>query len=118
MHTNTPFPMKATTLTKWTWFRNGLSLILAKGRSTGSLSMAELRKIAGLGINIMQVYQDKKCYLKGIFNAVEAFRSDQDPDGWHVESSIDFTVFLEYSNKLGLESSLEVQWDYPLETKR
>jgi hypothetical protein len=34
---------------------------------------AELRQIAGLGVNITEVYQDSRCYLKGFFNAIEAF---------------------------------------------
>ena len=49
IHTDTPFPMIPTTLKKWTRFKLGLSWILTEGRSTGSLSTAELRKIAGLG---------------------------------------------------------------------
>ncbi len=83
----------------------------------GILSMAELRKIAGRGVNILQVYHDAKCYLKGISNAIEAFRSDRNPEGWHIESSVDSAAFLEYSSELGLESPLELQGDYPLETK-
>jgi hypothetical protein len=76
--------MMSTTLKKWTRFKNGLRWILTEGRTTGSLSTGELRKIAGLGVNIMQVYQDAKCNLnlKGICNAIEAFRSDWDPQGW------------------------------------
>jgi hypothetical protein len=65
----------------------------------------------------MQVYQDAKYYLKGIFNAIEAFRSDQDPKGLRVKSLIDSTAFLEYSHENGLESPLDVQGDYPLQTK-
>ncbi len=83
IHTNTPFPMMSTTQSKWTRFNVGLSWILTEGRATGSLCTAELRKIAGLGVNIVQVYSDakSKCYLKGIFNALEAFRSDHDSEG-------------------------------------
>ncbi len=76
VHTDTPFLMMLTTIKKWTQFKKGLSWILTEGRNTGLLSTAELRKIAGLGVNIMQVYQDAKCYLKGIFNAIEAFCLD------------------------------------------
>jgi hypothetical protein len=56
IHTDTPFPMMSTTVKKWTGFKAGLSWILTEGRATGSLSKAELRKIAGLGVNILQVY--------------------------------------------------------------
>jgi hypothetical protein len=76
VHTDTSFPMMSTTTKKWTRFKKGLAWILMEGRNTESLSTAELRKISGLGVNIMQVYQDAKCYLKGIFNAIEAFCSD------------------------------------------
>ena len=62
--------MMSTTLKKWLRFKTGLSWILTEGRNAGSLSTAELRRIAGLGVNIMQVYQDAKCYLKGMFNAI------------------------------------------------
>jgi uncharacterized Fe-S cluster-containing radical SAM superfamily enzyme len=82
IHTNTPFPMMSTTQSKWTQFKDGHSWILTEGRATGSLCTAELRKIAGLGVNIVQVYSDAKCYLKCIFNALEAFRTDRDWEGW------------------------------------
>ena len=81
--------MMSTMLKKWVRFKDGLNWILTEGRSTGSLSTAELRKIAGLGVNLMQVYQDAKCYLKGFFNAIEAFRSDRDPQGWWIDAAVD-----------------------------
>jgi hypothetical protein len=52
-----------------------------------------------------------------MFNAIEAFRSDQDPEGWCIDSLIDSAAMLEYSHDVGLESPLELQGDYPLETK-
>ncbi len=82
LHTDTPFPMISRTQKKWTRFKDGLSWILSEGKNTGSLPTAELRKISGLRVNVLQVYQDAKCYLKGIFNALEAFRSNQDSQGW------------------------------------
>jgi len=117
VHTDTPFPMMSTTLKKWLRFKTGLSWILTEGRNTGSLSTAELRKIAGLGVNILQVYQDAKCYLKGIFNAIEAFRSDRDPEGWRIDSSIESAAMLEYRHEHALDSPSELQGDYPLQTK-
>ncbi len=82
VYTDTPFPMMSATEEKWTCFKDGLTWILSKLRSTGSPPTMELRKISGLGFNVMQVYQDAKCYLKGIFNALEAFRVDCDSQGW------------------------------------
>jgi hypothetical protein len=67
IHTDTNFPRMSTTLKKWMRFKEGISWILTEGRSKGVLSTVELRRIAGLGVNILQVYQDAKCYLKGIF---------------------------------------------------
>ena len=117
IHTDTPFPMMSTMLKKWVRFKDGLNWILTKGRSTGSLSTAKLRKIADLGVNLMQVYQDAKCYLKGFFNAIEAFRSDRDPQGWRIDAAVDSAAFLEYSQEQGLESPPDLQGDYLLQTK-
>ena len=65
----------------------------------------------------MQVYQDAKCYLKGFFNAIEAFRSDREPQSWRIDAAVDSAAFLEYSQEQGLESPLDLQGDYPLQTK-
>ena len=73
IHTDTPFPMMSTTLKKWTRFKDGLAWILSQSKDVGSVPTAELRRLAGLGVNIMQVYDDAKCYLKGFFNAIKAF---------------------------------------------
>ena len=97
-------------------FKVGLSWILTEGRSKGVLSTAELRKIAGLGVNILQVYQDAKCYLKGIFNALEAFRSDRDSQGWQIGYSEDSAELLEFAVNTGKDSLLDAQADYPLLT--
>ena len=44
----------------------------------------DLRKIAGLGVNITEVYPTGRCYLKGFFNALEAWRGDRDLEGWRL----------------------------------
>jgi hypothetical protein len=61
MPIDTLFPMVAMPQSNWTRFQDGLSWILSEARAVGSLSTVELRKIAGLGVNIMQVYSDAKC---------------------------------------------------------
>ena len=94
----------------------GISWTLSEGRAAGSLSTAELRKIAGLGVNVVQVYPDAKCYLKGIFNALEAFWGDRDSEGWRFNLSQDSVELLEYSLETKQESPLEAQGDYPLLT--
>jgi hypothetical protein len=65
----------------------------------------------------MQVYHNAKCYRKGFFNAIEAFRSDCDPQCWRIDAAVDSAAFLEYSLEQGLESPLALQGDYPLQTK-
>ncbi len=51
IHTDTLFPMMSTTEKKWAHFKDGISWILSEGRATAFLLTAELRKIAGLGVN-------------------------------------------------------------------
>ncbi len=73
IHTDTPFPMMSTTLKKWTRFKDGLAWILSQSKDVGSVPTVELRRLAGLGVNIMQIYVYVTCYLKGFFNSIEAF---------------------------------------------
>ena len=40
----------------------------------GVAETVELRRIAGLGVHLSEVYPDTRCFLKGLFNAMEAFR--------------------------------------------
>jgi hypothetical protein len=82
----------------------------------GSLQTMELRKIAGLGVNVMQVYRDAKCYLKGIFNALEAFRVDRDSLGWQINTFEDSAELLEFSIETGQDSPLDAWVDYPVLT--
>ena len=48
-----------------------------------------LRRIAGFAVNVIQVYSDARSYLKGISNAIEAFRWGRDMDGWRLQYSMD-----------------------------
>ena len=52
LHTDTPFPMKATTQKKWSRFRDGLDWVVRQANDTGKMDTAELRRIAGLGVNV------------------------------------------------------------------
>jgi hypothetical protein len=85
--------MMLTTLKKWTRFKDRLAWILSQSKDKGNVPTAEMRRIAGLGVNIMQIYDDAKCYLKGFFNAIEAFQSDRDLEGWHIHNSVDAVAF-------------------------
>jgi hypothetical protein len=75
MHTDQPFPRKSTTGKKWSRFRAGVQWVLQQ-QADGSPTVptAELRRIAGLGVNVTDVYREARCFLKGFFNAIEAFR--------------------------------------------
>jgi hypothetical protein len=113
IHTDTPFPMMLTTLKKWTRFKDGLAWILSQSKDMGSVPTAEKRRIARLGVNIMQVYDDAKCYLKGFFNAIEAFCN---LEGWQIQNSVYAVAFLEFEHDLGEGSPLDAQGNYPLLT--
>ena len=43
---------------------------------------AKIRRIAGLGVDLTEVYRYGRSYLKGFFNTLEAFQGDRDLDGW------------------------------------
>ena len=90
VHTNTPFPVISMTDKKWTCFKAGILWILLERGATRSLLTLELRKIAslGVGVNVMQVYLDAKCYLKRIFNTLKAFRADRDSLRWRTDMSV------------------------------
>ena len=83
VHTDQPLPRKSTTGKKWTRFRSGVQWVLLQaGANDGRMaSTAELRRIAGLGVNVTDVYTDARCYLKGFFNSIEAFRDGRDANG-------------------------------------
>ena len=73
IHTSTPFPMVSTTGQKWTRFKDGLKWVLCHGGPRSMADTAELRRIAELGVHVTEVYKCGQAFLKGFFNAVEAF---------------------------------------------
>ncbi len=113
IHTDTPFPMKSTTGKKWGKFRTGLLAIQALGGETGFIDTVSLRRTAGLGVNVTDVYPEGRCYLKGFFNALEAFRAGRDPDGWRLAESWDEARELD---SRGVADAMVGQ-DYPLVTR-
>ena len=40
----------------------------------GFIDTGALCSVAGLGVNVTEVYTNGRCYLKGLFNAVEVWR--------------------------------------------
>ena len=86
LHTSGPFPVKSTTAKKWNRFRDGCKWVLGRAGRGGFAETAELRRIAGLGVHLSEVYPDTRCFLKGFFNAMEAFREGRDLDGWRLDA--------------------------------
>jgi hypothetical protein len=84
INTAEPLPRKSTSAKKWTRFRAGIAWVLEQSEKVKTVSTAELRRIAGLGVNVTEVYSDARCYLKGFFNAIESFRADRDSNGWRL----------------------------------
>ena len=111
--TASPFPMKSTTGKKWTRFKDGLKWIIMRADAEQFVQTAELRRIAGLGVHITEVYTDARCYLKGFFNALEAFRSDRDVDGWRLQTAMDSAADLEDKDA----GTVEAVADYPVLTR-
>ena len=89
LHTDTPFPMESTTGKKWDKFRQGLQLIVAHTKEHDEFKTVSLRKIAGLGVNVIEIYPEGRPYLKGAFNALEAWRGWRDVDGWRLQKMVD-----------------------------
>ena len=71
VYTDTPFPMKSTTGKKWAKFKDGLQLVLCRSRDSGFIETSTLRRAAGLGVHVTEVYPHGRCYLKGFFNATK-----------------------------------------------
>ena len=51
---------------------------------TDFFDTGQLRSVAGLGVNVAEVYPNGKCFLKGFFNAVETWRFGQDAEDWRL----------------------------------
>ena len=77
------------------------------------IDTAELWRVVGLAINVTEVYSDCRSYLKGIFNALEAWRWDRDLDGWRLQEAMEDTLALEVNDA----SRATAEAGYPLETK-
>ena len=102
LHTDQPFPRKSTTGKKWLKFKSGLQWVLEQSRNSGEARTGELRRIAGLGVNVTEIYDDARAYLKGFFNAVESFRADRDRNGWRIKDGVDGPVEPELGEDSGL----------------
>lgn len=103
MHTDQPFPRKSTTGKKWSRFRAGVQWVLKQvADGSPSVSTAELRCIAGLGVYVTDVYREARCFLKGFFNAIEAFRADRDVNGWQIREGFDGLLAPELGDDFGL----------------
>jgi len=77
------------------------------------VEIAELRKVAGLGVNIRGVNTSGCYYLKGFFNAVESWRSNRDIDGWRLADSMFEVGTLEGSDA----THQEYKKGYPISTR-
>ena len=119
IHPGTPFLMKSTTAKKWIRFKKGLSNIFETVKTSDVIQTSELRKLAGLGVNVTEVYTDARPYLKGFFNAVEAFRNNRDIDGWRLQEVMYQVATLAGDDALAEDDAPDVVTlvDYPAETR-
>ena len=131
IHCDQPFHVKATTYyKKWKrgvdalqWLWNQFNIPENANDPIGYLTWqtdwnryvdtAELRRMAGLWIHITEVYTKGRCFLKGFFNAIEAFRKDRDLDGWRLLDVMNEELKLEIHDA----SRDAAAADYPLTTR-
>ena len=130
VHTDAPHPVKGTTAKKWRRGQAGLQWIWkecglpeecddplgyvdSQDHWSVMIDTAELRRIAGLWIHLTELYTEGRCFLKGFFNALEAFRSDRDLDGWRLEKVMQEAEALEANDATRAEAAS----DYPLLTR-
>ena len=62
---------------------------MSRQKPHAETATAALRRIAGLGINVTEIYPEGRPYLKGAFNALEAWRGWHDVDGWRLQRAED-----------------------------
>lgn len=105
LHIDTPFPMKSTTGKKWKRFRDGLKWIDEQAQQADEIDTAELHRIAGLGVNVTKVYPEGRPFLKGMYNALEAFREGRDVDGWRLQDSMEQAEQLEQQDSSRSEAA-------------
>jgi hypothetical protein len=117
IHTGTPFPMKSTTKKKWDKFKAGLQWIWDTSQESDMLDTTKLRKIAGLGVNLTEIYSDARPYLKGFFNALEAWREHRDIDGWRLQELMDAARLFSGDDEDEETEPTPASTEYPVETR-
>ena len=76
--------MESSTGKKWDKFRQGLPRIPAQAAVQDEIESVGLTRIACLGVNVTKIYPEGCPYLKGAFNALEAWRGWRNVDGWRL----------------------------------
>ena len=80
--------MKSTTGSKWAKFQVGLQWILKEAKNVETDTVC-VQQIVGQGVNVTEVHPEGHSYLKGAFNALEAWRGWRDVDGWRLQKTMD-----------------------------
>ena len=83
------------------------------------MGTGELRRIAGLGVHVTEIYSEGRCFLKGFFNALEAFRFGRDDDGWRLADASDLSGAMDAAANLETQDAGQesAHAGYPLETR-
>jgi len=119
LSTNQPFPMKSISGKKWARFREGLNWIRTAAGMSDYIGTGELRRIAGLGVHVTEIYPEGRCFLKGFFNALEAFRFGRDEDGWRIADANELADEMAAAARLETDDAAlsAAHCDYPPETR-
>eukprot|EP00978_Attheya_sp_CCMP212_P039165 scaffold201305_cov47-Attheya_sp.AAC.1 len=92
--------LKATTQKKWTKFGRQIRGFATEVRAGRPLNYCDLRSLAGLSINVIEVYSDYRCFVTLFFRTMEGWRPDQDDHGYRIH---DQTQLMEIAEALGVD---------------
>ena len=76
------------------------------------IEITTLRSLAGLGVHITEIYVYGCSFLKGFFNATEAWRGSRDLEGWRITEAMATVADLEQAGASHADYSV----GYPLTT--
>ena len=113
IHINTPLPIKSTTGKKWGRFKESPGWIATMSKEGDWTDTAKNRQIAGLGVNVTEVYPYVRCLLKGFCNSIGCWRYNRDVDGWQLSDAMYSSLLLEIHDV----SRTDAQADYPVKIR-
>eukprot|EP00956_Cyclotella_meneghiniana_P029273 scaffold70321_cov60-Cyclotella_meneghiniana.AAC.2 len=85
--THEPYPIKGILPEKWSKQRDGLLELKALIDSDSPVDRKLFMSVTCRGMSQTEVYWDLRPYYKSFYNALEAWRSDRDLEGWKMDDT-------------------------------